>query len=297
MENIINYAENFGDVLSQAYQRELTTAALTTDSAKFLGADVIKLPTVYLGGYKAHSRSGGWNRQPVENDWEPKKLQHDRDVEFLVDAMDVDETNQALSAANITSTFIREHAVPELDCYRFYKLYREWTGDGSQPLETEPDADNVLELFDDMTLALDEAEVPGDGRILYVTPKVMSLLKNAASISRGLSVQQSGGLLDRRVTMLDNVTVQVVPSCRMLTSYDFDDGCEPLPNAHQIHMILMHPSCVIAPIKHSAIYLFAPGEHTEGDGYLYQNRLYTDLFLLPGKADGVRMVAERQRAD
>lgn len=41
-----------------------------------------------------------------------KTLTFDRDIELFVDVMDVDETNQALSAANITNTFISERAIP-----------------------------------------------------------------------------------------------------------------------------------------------------------------------------------------
>ena len=62
--------------------------------------------------------------------------------------------------------------------------------------------------------------------------------------------------------------------------------------AKQINMILVNPAAVIAPVKHSAIYLWEPGSHTGGDGYLYQNRRYTDLFLIERKADGVQINAE-----
>ena len=38
--------------------------------------------------------------------------------------------------------------------------------------------------------------------------------------------------------------------------------------------------------KISSIYFFAPGEHTEGDGYLYQNRAFYDTFVFPNGKDG-----------
>src|SRR5690606_40648633 len=49
-------------------------------------------------------------------------VQFDRDVEFFVDQMDVDESNLAASVANITRVFLQEHAGPEVDAYRFGKL-------------------------------------------------------------------------------------------------------------------------------------------------------------------------------
>ena len=54
-----------------------------------------------------------------------------------------------------------------------------------------------------------------------------------------------------------------------------------------INFLIVAKPAVIAKAKFNSIYLFAPGQHTEGDGYLYQNRLYHDLFVLETKKDGV----------
>ena len=44
-------------------------------------------------------------------------------------------------------------------------------------------------------------------------------------------------------------------------------------------------TCKTVP-KISSIYFFAPGAHTEGDGYLYQNRQLSDTFVFPNGKDG-----------
>lgn len=288
----INYAELFESQLQQKYARELTSAALTTDRARFVGAKTIHIPRLDLAGYKDHNRAGGWNRQAVSNDYETKVLQHDRDVEFFVDAMDVDETNQVLSAANVTNTFVQEQAIPELDAYRYSKLYAEVDNLGGTIDTTALDATNALEVFDELMEVMDEASVPEDGRILYVTPTVHKLLKRSEDIQRNFYVQSGAGRVARAVNQLDDVTIVKVPSARMLSAYDFSDGFAPGVDAKQINMILVHPSAVIAPIKHSAIYLWEPGSHTHGDGWLYQNRSYTDLFVIERKVDAVQINAE-----
>ena len=112
-----NYAEQFRSQLEQKYARELASADLTANGVTFVGTRTVKIPRLTMGGYKEHSRAGGYNRQSISNDWEIKRLEHDRDVEFYVDVMGVDETNQVLSAANITNTFEEEQAIPELDAY------------------------------------------------------------------------------------------------------------------------------------------------------------------------------------
>ena len=46
----------------------------------------------------------------------------DRGTSFLLDAMDVDESNFMVSAANVTSEFQKDQVVPEIDAYRYSKL-------------------------------------------------------------------------------------------------------------------------------------------------------------------------------
>lgn len=287
-----NYVDSFQTVLQQKYAKELTSSGLTTENAIWMGAKTIKLPRMDVAGYKDHSRAGGWNRQAISNDFELKVLQHDRNVEFYVDAMDVDETNQILSAANVTNVFETEQAIPELDKYRYSKLYDEFTTFGGTADTTALTAANVLQVYDDLMEKMDEASVPESGRIMYTTPHVMKLLKNAEDMQRFIGVQSNNGVIDRAVRRLDDVTLVSVPSDRLKSVYDFTDGAVPGVGAKQINMILVHPSAVLAPVKHSAIYLWEPGSHTNGDGWLYQNRRYTDLFVIQRKVAGVQINVE-----
>ena len=79
-----------------------------------------------VSGYKDHNRNTmGFNAGTVSNDWEPKKLTHDRDIEIPIDPMDIDETNLVTEMANIQNVFEEEQAIPEKDSYRFSKLYAE----------------------------------------------------------------------------------------------------------------------------------------------------------------------------
>lgn len=292
MPDQFNYVTAFETQLQQKYARELTSAPLTTDRVRFVGAKTIKIPRLDLAGYKDHSRAGGWNRQSLSNNFETKILQHDRDVEFFVDSMDVDETNQILSAANVTNVFVTEQAIPELDCYRYSKLLAEMQEYDGTPDTTTLTIENVLEVFDELMEEMDEASVPESGRILFVTPAVHKLLKQAQDVQRMFYVQSGPGRVARAVNQLDDVTLIKVPSDRMKSVYDFTNGFAPGVGAKQINMILVHPTAVLAPIKHSAIYLWPPGSHTQGDGWLYQNRSYTDLFVIERKVDGVQINME-----
>nr|DAK29488.1 MAG TPA: major capsid protein [Caudoviricetes sp.] len=289
---VYQYAEQFTQFLAQKYEKELCSDALMHSNPQitFLNAQTIKLPRLTLSGYKDHTRTAGFNAGTISNDWEPKKLAHDRDIEFFVDPMDIDETNLALSVANIQNTFENEQAIPEKDCYNFSKLHTELTNfHGSIDSTTVLTAQNILSVFDEEMSKMDDAGVPVDGRILYVTPTVNKLLKAADGIQRMITVNSSNAV-NRNVHSLDDVTIKMVQSGRMKTKYNFTDGCVAAADADQINFILVHPSCVVARDKYAYISLFTPGTDSRtADGYLYQNRNYWDLFLIERKVAGCAM--------
>lgn len=291
-----NYAEQFTQFLAQKYAKELTSYDLQTSNqqVQFINAKTIKLPRLTLSGYKDHTRAGAYNSGTLTNDWEPKVLAHDRDIEYIIDPMDIDETNLALSVANIQKVFEEEQAIPEKDSYRYSKLYSELnTYKAANIVSGTPTAGNILSLFDAAMEKMDDAGVPSEGRILYVTPTVNRLLKTADGIQRNVSVQGGSTAINRAVHSIDDVKIVSVPTARMKTAYDFTDGCVAATGAKQMHFILVHPSAVVCRDKYAYIKLFTPGSDSRtADNYIYQNRCYSDLFLLERKADGVQIYKE-----
>ena len=291
---IYDYATTFTQLLQQKYAKELCSDALAQSNlgVKFINAQTIKLPRMAVTGYKNHTRTPGFNAGTLSNDWEAKKLEHDRDVEFWIDPMDIDETNLTLSVANIQNTFETEQAIPEKDSYRYSKLHAEMTRLSGRIDTTVITASNFLEAFDEEMSIMDEAGVPEEGRMLYVTPSMYKIIKEAEGIQRVMSVT-TPSTINRNVHSLDNVTIKMVPAARMKTKYDFTEGCTAAEDAKQINWILIHTSCVVCRDKYSYIKLFTPGTDSRtADGYLYQNRNYGDLFLLEKKVEGCAMNVE-----
>ena len=293
---VYDYATTFTNLLQQKYAKELCSDELTKSNlgVRFINAQTIKLPRLTVSGYKNHTRTPGFNAGTLSNDWEAKKLEHDRDIEFFVDPMDIDETNLTLSVANIQNTFETEQAIPEKDSYRFSKLHAELTRLSGRLDTTAINAQNFLEAFDAEMAIMDEAAVPAEGRILYVTPTMNKIVKEAQGIQRNVTIAGMGsGQINRTVHSLDDVQIKMVPAARMKSKYNFTDGCVADPLAKQINWILIHPSCVVARDKYSYIKLFTPGTDSRtADGYLYQNRNFGDLFLLEKKVSGCAMNVE-----
>ena len=295
MSNTINYAESFEQFLVQKYEAEMKSFKLTQSNpqVQWLNAKTIKLPVVTLTGYKNHTRSIGFNSGDLTNTWEAKTLNFDRDVEFFVDAMDVDETNMVASVANIQTVFEREQAIPETDAYRFSKIYTEFTSKSGTVDTTALTVANALQKFDAWMEAMDDAGVPEDGRILYLTPAMATIFKEAQGLTRFLNVNPNNGQVYRNVHSLDDVEIIKVPSGRMKSAYDFTTGFVPAASAKQINAILVHPDSVVARERYAYIKMFAPGTDSRtGDGYIYQNRKYGDLFLLNQRLAGVAINAD-----
>lgn len=288
MPNTTNYAIQFEPDIKQKYTRELLSADLTTQNITFVGANKIRIPFVTVSGYKDHTRNGGFNRGTVGNEFMEKTLAFDRDIELFVDSMDVDETNQALSAANITNTFLKEQAIPETDCYRFSKLYTEFTALSGIATSDALTGANILDKFDTLMEEMDEDEVPEEGRILYLIPSLYTLIKEAEKITRTLEVTRDA-TVNRHIRILDEVKIKRIPSARLKTAYNFADGYAPAVSAKQMNMLLVHPDSVIATDKHAYIKLWPPGSHTQGDGFLYQNRKYGDLFVINTRTEGIKI--------
>lgn len=295
---VLKYAETFAPALEQKYSKELASYELfqSNKQVKFIDAQTIKLPSITLSGYKDHTRGSlGFNQGTITNEWEPKKLAHDRSIEFVIDPMDVDETNKTVSIGNVQNTLEEEQTIPEKDSYVFSKLYTEATtyAANGATISTEAlTAENILEQFDSAMEKMDEAGVPGAGRLLYVTPKVNKLLKEAKDIQRVMGVTGEGSV-KRSIYDLDDVKIKVVQSARLKSKYNFTEGCVAAADAKQINFILVHPTAVIARDKYSYINAFEPGEDSRtADNYLLQSRFYMDAFLVKNRANGIYINAQ-----
>ncbi|GAF14921.1 main capsid protein Gp34-like protein [Bacillus sp. JCM 19046] len=289
----VNYAEMYQEALQQKYSEGLAFSALysTPNNAniKWVGAKTIHIPNITTGGFQDVDRDiMGDTTRRVDNAWIPKTLEHDRKYKTLVDPMDIDETKMALSIANITRVFNNEHKIPEMDKYMASKLFTEYESLGEEVDTTEITEATALSVFDDMMEQLDEAEVPQEGRILYVRPAVKKVLKNAESIQKQREVSGTSGAINRNVRSLDEVTIVTVPTSRMKTLYNFADGAVPAANARDINMILIHPSAVISPQKYENVSIAEPSAITDGKS-VYFERKYWDVFIIEQKVAGVQI--------
>lgn len=278
---VLEYATIFSNVLRELYGQELTCDDLyhSNSDIQIVNGKDIKIPKLSVSGYKDHTRGGSFNSGTYSNGYETKTLDHDRDIEFTVDPLDVDETNLVVTVSNIQNRFEKTQAIPELDSYTYSKIYTEAKRVNAKIKTTALTSANVLSDFDDNLEAFAEAGVPLDRVILYATPSYKKLLKNAEGIQRTLEVSSSSGI-DRRVRSIDDINKIVeVPSARMKSLFDFTDGCKVDSTAKQIDYILIDPEAQVSRVKYAYIKMFTPGTDSRtADNYMYQNRKVNGTF-------------------
>jgi len=295
MPNALNYAQAYQAALAQAYPYVLHFADLRSTANdtryKWTGANTIQIPTLTTTGRVEGSRDTiGFAKRNYDNGWEPKTLSNHRKWSTLVHPMDIDETNQVASIQNITKVFNEEQKFPEMDAYLVSKVYADTIAVKADAADTSAvEVGNVLSLFDKYMTAMDEANVPVDGRMLYVTSNVNTMLKQAKEIQRYIA--NGDEAIKRAVRSLDEVKIESVPSKLMKTVYDFSAGWVPAGNAKQINMMLIHPSAVITPEKYAFVQLDAPSAGSEGK-YVYFEESYDDVFILNKRVDAIKFNVE-----
>lgn len=296
MTEVLNYAVQYSQALAQAFPYVLNFGALyatpNNGRYRFTGANTIQIPTILTSGRVDSDRDtiSGASRN-YSNAWETKVLSNERKWSTLVHPMDIDQTNFVTSIANITQVYNEEQKFPEMDAYLISKIHADWKALGKTGRTTALTVENILAEFDAMMQEMTDKRVPANGRILYVTPAVGTLIKNAKDIVRTANAKDGGTSYNRMVSDIDKVSIVEVPSTLMKTVYDFTVGWKAGAGAKQINMFLVHPIAVITPVSYQFSQLDAPSAKTEGK-FIYFEESFEDVFLLNKKADAIQFNLE-----
>lgn len=289
----VNYAESYERSLAQAYPNVLHFGELygTANNSiyTFLNAKTIHIPSISVTGRQNVNRDtiDGVFKRNVDDNYEDKTMQFYREWSTSLDPADVDETNMVLTIQNATKVFNETQKFPEKDAYTISKIYADWAAQGGTANTEVLTVDNVLNVFDKLMEAMDEELVPFAGRVLYVTPAVKTLLKNASQIGLRKDVTGTSTSVNRIVDRLDEVTLNTVPSKLMKSAYDFNAvGFTEDEGAKQINMFLVHPSAILTPSKYSFVGVEAPAAGTKGD-YIYYEKEYSDVFILNNRTAAI----------
>ena len=272
MANTINLVTKFQPLLDEVYQAASLTTDLEGSAVKFDGSKTVKVLKLTVPPLGAYTRNSGYTAGDVTADWESFTLTQDRGTEFSVDAMDDEETLN-MTFGNASSEFIRRSVVPQVDAYRFAKIASaEDIGTASANITS---GDAAIKAINAAMSTMDEAEVTPEGRVLYITPTLKNLIDE-------LDTYKSKKCLERFSRIV------VVPQGRFYSNVTIDNnGFSKADGAVNLNFIVIDPKAVFAVAKHKKMRVFDPDTNQKRDDYLFQYRLYHDMFTYPQKAAGI----------
>lgn len=288
----LNYAEVWSPELLAIKIQETLTSPFIVPNVKWLGAKTFHFTQMSTSGFKTHSRDGGWNRGTVTQTDNEFKVEFSRDIEFLIDKADVDETNATASIENIAKVFQMTQVAPEHDAYFFSKVAQNAIAANlhSETAASDYTVDNV---FTKLKQQLARVKRYRRSNIMYVASWIMDLLELSKELAKKVELTQvaDGGIgIETRVTFIDGVPIlECIEEDRFYDKFNFEPelgGFEPIEGeSRKINTLIASTETVITVPKISSIYYFEPGTHTEGDGWLYQHREDYDTFVFPNGKD------------
>ena len=288
----INYAAQYGRAIQTAYPYLSYYADLWNQGESYrfrpLNGKTVYIPIVTTSGARAANRDsidGSFSRN-FDIDWQAMTLTMDREWDTLVDPIDVIETNEVATIANVTRVFNELQKIPEQDAYMSQKLAGFASVHGGTSTESLTSS-TILAEWDKALEYMTNQRVNRDRVKCKITPAAYKLLKQATGLTRFIEVTNGIQAVDRNVAKLDGVEIMEVPADMMKTAYTFTTGwAVNTASAQQINFLLYDPDAIAAPIVYD-VAMMSPGSAQTKGKDIYYERYYYDVFMLAQRGAGV----------
>lgn len=298
--NTIEAAKIFQTALDQQVLEGATSGWMEENAGqvKYSGGNEVKIPKMSLTGLGNYDRDSGYTQGAVALTYETKTMTMDRGSKFLLDKMDVDESNFVASASSVMSEFQRTQVIPEVDAYRYSRIYA--LAKDNYGRTYTPAASTILStLSEDITAVQD---VAGNADLVLIMARpVYDMFCNNDKISKLINAGDfKQGELNLMIKMFNGIPIIPVPSARMKTAYTFNDGktgdqktggFKPAENATQINWIICPKSAPIAVSKTDNMKIIDPDTNQSADAWLLACRKFHDLWIKDNALPCVRVCA------
>lgn len=287
--NTIALAEKYLPILDEIYKAGSRSAILDTASerVRWDGAKKAYLFNTQLVGLSNYDRNAGFVPGDATDGWEDYEITQDRGRSFMIDVMDNDET-LGMAFGTLVGEFERTQVIPELDAYRFAK-YASGAAAAQVITETLSAGAATIASIDTATAALDNAEVPYEGRILFVNPNTYKLIKSGVT----RMVMNGENNVNYNVEMYNDMRLITVPSGRFNTAVTINAPTTSAAaggytaSGDAINYMIIHPSAVLQVVKHAIPRIFSPEVNQEADAWKFDYRVYHDAWVEAQKTNGI----------
>lgn len=290
--NSIEYAKLFQTTLDEQLLQELTTGWMEANASqvKYNGGNEVKIPKVSMGGLGTYSRTNGYaDNAGVTMTFETHTFSMDRSTKIRLDRMDVDESGFVATASTVASEFQRTKVAPEVDAYRYSKIFTLANAAFKTGAYTPVAATIFSKLKSDITTVQDTIGETNN-LVIAMSFEAANILDQASQISHELSfIDFTVGGISSKVRSIDGIPIIRVSSDRFKSEYTFSatNGYTATATAMLINWIIIPRNSVIAVVKTDMPKIINPEVNQDADAWDVSLRKYHDLWIPDNKLNSV----------
>lgn len=290
--NTMAYVPIFQQALDEQLVIKATTGWMAENAGQVIysGGNEVKIPSITTQGLADYDREEGFTKGAVNLSFQTHTFTQDRGRTFSLDRMDVDESGFASEAAAVLSTFQETEAIPEIDSYRYSKLYSLLAAKGriNTTGYTPASATIFSQLLNDI-YEVQEAIGENIPLVISMSYTAAQQLDFADSVAKILDVSDfKRGEINIKTKSIDGYPIFRIPSARFKTAYTSYDGKSPgqeggglvpVEGAKEINWIIVPLKAPIVVAKTEALRIFQPDSNQNADAWKIDYRVYHDLWL------------------
>ena len=299
MANSIAYADVFQKTLDLLAVREARTGWMEANAGQVIydGGKNVKIPKMSVQGLGDYSRSAGYKLGDVTVTYETREMTQDRGRKFILDEMDVNESNFVATAGNVMGEFQRTFVVPEIDAYRISMIVTAAIGaaqSGMIAYGYTPAEATILRKIKEGIKAVREQGWNGPLVIQANDDTVLELEMAVAGKIQSVTFAQGG--IDTTVPAVDGVPVIGTPSNRMYSAITLYDGATSGQEAGgyvkgasalDVNFIVLPAIVPLAISKQDKMRIFDPNTYQGANAWSIDYRRYHDLWVKDNAAKGI----------
>ena len=273
MANNITLRKEMVTILDEVFKNASLTSVLDTNTDLVragANAKEIMIPKIGMDGLADYNRNTGYADGNVTLEYETKTFAYDRGRKFVVDRLDNEESGD-LAFGRLAGEFIRTRVVPEVDAYRICTYAKKA---GKAKVETLTTGKQVVTALREATNAMDEAEVPQEGRILFITPSIISMVED-------MDTTASREVLGRFSQIIR------VPQSRMNMNVQLTANGFTVESGNEINFLAVVPQAVLQIPKHAIPKVKMADDNIDMDADVYTYRTYQMAETLDNKTAGI----------
>ena len=273
MANNITLRKEMVMILDEVFKNASLTSVLDTNTDLVragANAKEIMIPKIDMDGLADYNRNTGYADGNVTLEYETKTFAYDRGRKFVVDRLDNEESGD-LAFGKLAGEFIRTKVVPEVDAYRICTYGKKA---GNAKVETLTTGKQVVTALRECANAMDEAEVPAEGRILFITPSIISMVED-------MDTTASREVLGRFSQIIR------VPQNRMNMNVQLTANGFTVESGNEINFLAVVPQAVLQIPKHAIPKVQKADDNIDMDADVYTYRTYQMAETLDNKVKAI----------